>query len=364
MDNSPFSFPATRREFLLNSGRGIGLLAFSHFAPSFLVNSARASAPSPERDRSILVLVQLAGGNDGLNTVVPFTDDHYHRLRPSLGLSAKQVLKLDDDLGLHPACREMHRLHQDGLLSIVQNVGYPNPNRSHFRSTEIWETASDSNDTLPTGWVGRFLDNACVGAGAASDDPAAVHVSGETPPSFTGSADHAIFGVPDRGGSAGRNARRGRNITPTDALAAFAQPPAGHDDHDDANHSFLRATTMNALVTERRVEQILTAYRPEARYPGNRFAQSLQRVAAMIAAGLETRVYFVSLGASIRTPTRPPSTRLCSKPSAAGSPPFRPISPRTGLPTRSSRPPFPSSVADRPRTKAAAPTTAPPPRSS
>ena len=296
MDHAPLSLPATRREFLRDTSRGIGLLAFAQFAPWFLVNSARAAAPSPERDRRILVLVQLAGGNDGLNTVVPFSDDRYHRLRPSLGLSAKQVLRLNDDLGLHPACGEMHRLHEAGLLSIVQNVGYPNPNRSHFRSTEIWETASDSNDTLPTGWIGRYLDNACVGEGASSDDPPAVHVSGETPPSFMGGDDHAIFGVPDRGGSSGRNARRGRGVSPTDALAAFARPSEDETHHEDSNHSFLRATTMNALVTERRVERILSSDRPEARYPGNRFAQSLQRVAALIAANLSTRVYFVSLG--------------------------------------------------------------------
>ena len=164
-------FPTTRREFLQFSGRGIGLLAFSRFAPSFLVNSALAATPAPEKDRPILVLVQLAGGNDGLNTLVPYEDANYYRLRPTLGIAKDKVLPLNATVGLHPSCAALHRLTQDGKVAIVQNVGYPNPNRSHFRSSEIWETASGSNEFLATGWIGRFMDNACAGAPAGSHYP-------------------------------------------------------------------------------------------------------------------------------------------------------------------------------------------------
>ncbi len=290
--------PRTRREFLRQSGGGIGLLAFSHFAPAFLVGTARAGAPPPEKDRRILVLVQLAGGNDGLNTVVPHTDDRYHRLRPNLGLISREILPLNDDLGLHPACSELHALFNDGKLSVVQNVGYPNPNRSHFRSTEIWETASDANETLPTGWLGRFLDNTCAGSPEldASRDPGAVHVTTELPQSFLAADEHAVFGLPARNRPT-RGARPGASAA--EVLELFASPPTddAHDhDHEDANHAFLRQTTMNALVTERRVQRILAADRPETKYPGSPFAQSLHQVAAMIAAGFSTRVYFVSLG--------------------------------------------------------------------
>jgi len=143
MKNQPHFLPTTRREFLHLSARGIGLLAFTHYAPSFLVSSARADVPAPRKDMPILVLVQLAGGNDGLNTVVPYEDDRYYRLRPTLHIAKEQVLKLDDQLGFNPACAGLHQLAQAGKLAIIQNVGYPNPNRSHFRSTDIWETASD-----------------------------------------------------------------------------------------------------------------------------------------------------------------------------------------------------------------------------
>src|SRR4051812_33844710 len=144
--NSPTPFlPTTRREFFSLSAKGIGLLAFSRFAPQFLVQSTLAATPAPEKDRSILVLVQLAGGNDGLNTLIPFEDADYYRLRPTLGIAKDKVLRLSETAGLHPSCTALQSLFNDGKLGIVQNVGYPNPNRSHFRSTEIWETASSSD---------------------------------------------------------------------------------------------------------------------------------------------------------------------------------------------------------------------------
>ncbi len=281
--------PTTRREFLHHSGAGIGLLAFSSFAPAFLVNSVRGSTPIPERDRSILVLVQLAGGNDGLNTVVPYTDDHYHRLRPNLGLKHLEVLPIDDHLALHPACGELHDLFHEGRLSVVQNVGYPNPNRSHFRSSEIWETASDANEFSATGWLGRYLDNTCDGTGM-TDQPVALHVSPETPQAFNADKVHSVFGMRPNQGNTRR--QRERRVDPMTIMAAFA-------DDDDAvhpNQHFLQQTTMNALVTERKVMEVIGAYRAQATYPTSSFARSLHNVAAMIAAGFSTRVYFVSLG--------------------------------------------------------------------
>ena len=289
--NSPFTqLPTTRREFFQWGGRGLGLLAFSRFAPSFLVESALASTPAPEKDRSILVLVQLAGGNDGLNTVIPFEDADYYRLRPTLGIPKDEVLRINDTLGFNPACLALHSLLKDGKLGIVQNVGYPNPNRSHFRSTEIWETASGSNESLPSGWIGRYLDNACAGAPAAADsDPVAIHATGETPQSFMSEQTHPTFGL-SLGYGNGRQQQQRQNLT---LLKQLAQ----HDDHhENANASFLKATLMDALVTEQKVQGILADYAPAGTYPGNPFATSLRNVAALIAAGLPTRVYFVSLG--------------------------------------------------------------------
>lgn len=280
--------PATRREFLRAGSRGIGLLAFSRVAPSFLVESVAAEVPRPEKDRTILVVVQLAGGNDGLNTVVPHADPRYRRLRPTLALAADQLLPLNDAVALPTACAALHALHAEGRLAVVQNVGYPNPNRSHFRSTEIWETASDSAQFLSTGWLGRYFDATCAGAPAAA--PCGVNISNEVPQSFFGEQSHPTF-------SLAPNARGGRPGRASPALLeTLLRPAAGDGSADaDSNAGYLRHTMMDALVTERRFQQVLAAYRPGAVYPATPLAGALRQVAALIAAGNATRIYYVSL---------------------------------------------------------------------
>lgn len=279
-------FPSTRREFLHLTGRGLGLLAFSRVAPAFLVNSALASTPAPETGKPILVLVQLAGGNDGLNTLVPFEDANYYRLRPTLGIAKDKVLRLSGTQGLHPSCTALSGLFQDGKLAIVQNVGYPNPNRSHFRSSEIWETASASNEFLAEGWIGRFMDNTCSGQPADDHDPVGIHISNGVPQSFASTHEHPTFGLIPGAGTRRENEENRRLLE-----SLVEHSGAGEND----NASFLQHTLMDALVTEKKVQKCLGDYRPSADYPSNPFAASLRNVAALIAAGLPTRVYFVSL---------------------------------------------------------------------
>jgi len=285
MKNPANILPTTRREFLRLSGTGIGLLAFSRFAPDFLVQSTLAQTPAPEKDRSILVLVQLAGGNDGLNTVIPFEDANYYQLRPGLAIPKEKVLRLSDTMGLHPSCNELHSLFKDGKLGVVQNVGYPNPNRSHFRSTDIWESGSDSDDVVSTGWIGRFLDNACAGA-PQGHDPLAVHVCNEVPPAFLAEKNHPTFGVLPTAG------KRGRGKSPT-LLEELVNSGAHAEPQDNA--TFLQQTMMDTLVTERRVQELLGSYKSDTPYPSTVFGMSLRNVAALISARLPTRVYFVSL---------------------------------------------------------------------
>src|SRR5579883_3316929 len=160
----------TRREFLRTTILG-GALAGT--VPAFLANTfsalqARAADSAVQtttgRDGDILVVLQMAGGNDGLNTVVPFSNDYYRRSRPRIGIAASDVLKLNDEIGFHPGLAGFKDLYDSGNLAVIQGVGYPNPNRSHFRSTEIWQTASDSQQVQRYGWLGRYFDNACAGA--------------------------------------------------------------------------------------------------------------------------------------------------------------------------------------------------------
>jgi uncharacterized protein (DUF1501 family) len=106
-----------------------------------------------------LVIIQLSGGNDGLNTLIPYRDDNYYKSRPTIGLKKESIINLDNELGFHPSLLPLKKLYDKGYVSIINNVGYPNPNRSHFRATDIWQTASRSNQYLQSGWVGRYLDN-------------------------------------------------------------------------------------------------------------------------------------------------------------------------------------------------------------
>ena len=283
MKNSTFNFPATRREFISTSAKGAGLLAFSQFVPAFLRDSVAKQAPLPEKDRRILVLVQLAGGNDGLNTLVPYEDSNYYRLRPSLGIRKEDALPLTDELGLHQSCQGMKELFDEGLLSIVQNVGYPNPNRSHFRSMEIWETAAESDEYKSSGWVGRFLDNNCSGMPEIGE-PEAMSFGNEIPITVQGDEAHNLFAMNNRLGRAGRRPDYG-----------LLDKMVGESRSKD-NSSYLKHTMMDTLITERRIQELFAKFKPSVTYPNQPLGTSLSNVASLISAGLPTRVYFVSLG--------------------------------------------------------------------
>jgi uncharacterized protein (DUF1501 family) len=138
----------SRRDFLRLIGAGALVPWNSHLA--------FAAAPAVNYDR-LLVLVELRGGNDGLNTVIPYADAGYYRLRPRLGIARDQVVQLDEATGLHPALQPLMPLWQSQELAIVQGIGYPHPNLSHFRSIEIWDTASDSDDYLQQGWLSQLF---------------------------------------------------------------------------------------------------------------------------------------------------------------------------------------------------------------
>ncbi len=296
----------TRRRFLRTSALGAALSAT---VPRFVertfaaLHEAAASGSgqiATGKDHPILVVLQLAGGNDGLNTLVPFADDAYYRARPTLAVPRTQVLALDDHLGLHPGLAALRSLYDDGGVAFVQGVGYPNPNRSHFRSTEIWQTASDAKQTLSRGWLGRYFDNCCAGEDAAcgislgaqlpqafnADKPAGVAVGGADPGAFPRmpgpAAERAFaeangFGEGDAaGGSIGSLAG-----TPHTALSPLA---------------YLQRTALDAEVSARRIGDVLRHTVAETSYPKTRLGQALSTVGRLIAGGMPTRVYYLSHG--------------------------------------------------------------------
>src|SRR5437868_2800441 len=166
----------TRRDFLRLGLGGSTLLACGASVPTFLARSAAVLADQPARaaGNRVLVVLQLDGGNDGLNTVVPHRDDVYRRSRPRLALPAQGLHRLNDDLGLHPALVGLMRLHENRQLAVVQSVGYPNPNRSHFESMAIWHTARPDPNRATPGWLARCLDGR--GDVPGGDTPA-LHIS-------------------------------------------------------------------------------------------------------------------------------------------------------------------------------------------
>ena len=141
-----------RRNFIKNTALASSLFYVPSFVNAF--NNFDLKTVGYKR----LVIVQLSGGNDGLNTMIHYTNDIYYNNRPTISQNSSNILKLNDDLALHQSLAPIKNLYDQGYLSIINNVGYPNPNRSHFRSTDIWHTASKSDEYLTAGWLGRYLD--------------------------------------------------------------------------------------------------------------------------------------------------------------------------------------------------------------
>ncbi len=307
----------TRREFLRGTVLG-GAVAWT--VPTFLANTfsalqADAADSSKQivtgRDSTILVVLQMAGGNDGLNTVVPYSNDHYQKARRSLAFSAQEVMKINDSIGLHPGLAGFKSLYDSGNLGIVQGIGYPNPNRSHFRSTEIWQTASDSQKFEKYGWLGRYFDNACAG----SDPTVGVNVGRQMPQAFAAkkpmgiSLDNPqnyrfVSGEKAKAGemNASEKSYRELNYPENDMQAEDSNSGgsigavAGSVAHHGSPLDFIERTAMDAQLSSDQILAISKKFENKASYPPSQLGGSLKLVSRLIAGGLPTRVFYVSQG--------------------------------------------------------------------
>jgi uncharacterized protein (DUF1501 family) len=261
----------TRRDFL----RRASLVALAPTVPAFLARTARAAAP--DRDGRILVVLQLDGGNDGINTVVPFADEGYARHRKVLRLARGQLVKVSDGVGLHPAMADAGKLLEGGRLAILQAVGYPNPSRSHFESMAVWHTARfDPEERNGLGWIGRGLDGDRPRAGGA---PAAVFVGG-------GQLPVALRGR--------RSVASGLTRPEDFVLAPEAKPgPAGLGaaPKDDLL-AFVRRSALDGYATADRMAQVARAAGGDARYPASALGKQMALVAGLIKGGIGPRVYY------------------------------------------------------------------------
>jgi uncharacterized protein (DUF1501 family) len=260
----------TRRALM----RRTAFVSLATAAPGFLARTAEAA--SPDRDGRILVVVQLDGGNDGINTVVPFGDAAYAKYRRELFLPANRLCKLNDHVGLHPAMRRAADLFEDGRLAIVQGVGYPNPNRSHFESMATWQTARfDPPGRKGHGWLGRALDTASV----ARNGPAAVLIGDRELP-------RALQG---------RRTVTASYADSADLTLALPIPASSSSDStNDSLASFVDRTVTSAYATA--TELAAAAERgadSSVRYPSTDLGKQMELISRSIKADATARVYYL-----------------------------------------------------------------------
>ena len=273
----------TRRNFLKSAVGSATLLSLTPSVPSFLWQASAQAAGN--KSENILVVVQLTGGNDGLNTVIPFADDEYYKNRFTLAIGKNVTLKINDRLGFHPSLRGFADLLDAGRLAVLQGVGYPNPDRSHFSSMDIWHSARREESRRNTGWLGRWLD------ARPSDgrDVPGLHLGGDKLPLAVVGQTVRVpsarslndFQLNDSGDSAWRAALQ---------QAVDAERPAADD-----MLKFLQSSTTAALSSSQRVLEARRQYNTPVNYPGTGLGQQMRTVAQLIDAGLSTRIYYLTL---------------------------------------------------------------------
>lgn len=263
-----------RREFIKNSS-----LASSVFlVPNFL--KAFESKTALVKNNKKLIIIQLSGGNDGLNTLVQYKNDLYYKSRAVIAQQQSNLLRINDELGFHESLKGFKKLYDNGLVSVMNNVGYPNPSRSHFRATDIWQTASDSSDYLQTGWVGRYLENVSkTSLGAIEvDDTLSLLMKGEN-----------INGI------ATKDAKLFYKTTQD---PYFGQILNNYDDVHLSEHNlgYLYKTVIDAKSSAKYIFDKTKVYQSKADYPKNTFGNQLKTISEFINSGLETQLYYASLG--------------------------------------------------------------------
>jgi uncharacterized protein (DUF1501 family) len=281
-------FP-TRRDFLRNSS----LIAWGLSVPGFLGRTAHAAPTADQKGAkdTILVVVQLTGGNDGLNTVVPHADPNYAKLRPTLKLSAAQLKKIDDSTGLHPSMDGLASLLENQQLCIVQGVGYPNPTQSHFDSMDIWQagTTAALKEKVAEGWVGKALKGMPAAPSfhlAASNEEAPKALAGAPVrvPSITSLEDFQL----KTAAASGRDARDQKDIIEGSAQGATSGKPNLLD--------FVQRTALDTYASSKRLQELGKNYQPKVPYPNTPLANRLKLAAQLIDANIGARVFYVSQG--------------------------------------------------------------------
>ena len=265
-----------RRTFLQ-----MGTLATSSFLiPQFL--KAFEGPGKPLAENKVLVILQLSGGNDGLNTVIPVRNDIYYRERPALGIQREKTLQLTGDAGLHPELTGFKALYDEGNLAILNNVGYPNPDRSHFRSMDIWQSASASSEFKNTGWLGRWLDEQCEQCDKPTqaleiDDTLSLALSGERMKGIALKDPARLY-------------KDCQDPFFRQILQAGNKPLAGD------SGSYLYQVLAETISGAGYIFEQSKLHSGNTVYPNSEIGKNLKTIASLICSDINTRVYYLSLG--------------------------------------------------------------------
>lgn len=265
-----------RREFLQTGS----LATASFFVPKFLKAFETGKLVPP--GNKVVVILQLSGGNDGLNTVIPVRNDIYYRSRPRIGIEKAKALSVSDEVGLHPALTAFADAYHDGSLGILNSVGYPNPDRSHFRSMDIWHTGSQSNEYRTSGWIGRYLDAQCNGCAKPTqalevDDVLSLALKGEHTNGLAFKDPKRLFGTSNE--------------------RFFKEVSKHHGDHHDEQPvEYLYKTMAETLSSADYIFRQSRLHPSTAQYPNTELGKNLKTIASLIFSDINTKVYYVSLG--------------------------------------------------------------------
>jgi uncharacterized protein (DUF1501 family) len=281
----------SRRTFLK---AGLGATSIILGPPHFLGLAAKAANFDARKigKSKILVTVQLAGGNDGINTVIPYADGQYYKVRPALAIPQKDVLHLNNQIGLHPNMTGMEDLFKQGKLAVILGAGYPNPNRSHFRSIEIWQTA-DPEKIIETGWLGRYLDLS-RGHFAEIDYPLpAVNVDSSLPKTLSATevVVPSVANVYDFKFSTDQHYQQDRKYQ----LDVFRDVYAKLD-NNRSDIQLLKKVGLDSIEAADYLLKVVQNYKSDVVYPANGFGNQMKFIAQMITAGVKSQLYNVSLG--------------------------------------------------------------------
>ena len=263
-----------RRDFLKQSSLASSLF----FVPNFVKAFEKVAKESLGYKK--LVIIQLSGGNDGLNTIIPYTNDIYYKKRPGLAVPKNELIKVTDELGFHQSLAPLKNLYDQGYLSIINNVGYPNPNRSHFRSTDIWQTASDANQYLDTGWLGRYIEQfgKMPYTGIELDDSLSLIMKGKSMNGIATKNPRTLFA---------------NTQTPYFKKVLNHQSDAHLSEH---NLGYLYKTMIEAKSSAKYIYETSKTYKSSLEYPKNPFGKQLKTTSEFINSNLDSSVYYVSMG--------------------------------------------------------------------